>query len=156
MEATREPNNFYTGLLRPHYILRIPAQPLYDFSLVSCRNMTKKSHDGHSKCKHARHRWQPEKHAWNYCGIQKSYGTSSKPNPGISVYSALPYTAFAKWTALFVAFVMSLLKIPVDKIQQNIHVEKSFQWNIIYFSEIQVELCFYYAMTQINMLRRFT
>ena len=42
----------------------------------------------------------------------------------LSVYPACPYTVFARCTALFVVFVMSVLKIPVEKDQQNIHVEK--------------------------------
>ena len=44
----------------------------------------------------------------------------------------------------------------VFKVFQCIHVEKFFQWNIIFFSGIQVELCFYCDMTQIILLMQFT
>ena len=86
MEATRGPYDFYTGLQRPLAILTIPARSPYGFLLVRCRKMTKKLHDGHKKCEHARHRPQPEEPVW------KNRGSKTRTAPVANLIKAYVYT----------------------------------------------------------------
>ena len=86
MEATRGPYDFYTGLHWPLAILTIPARSPYGFLLVRCRKMTKKLHDGHKKCKHARHRPQTEEPVW------KNRGSKTRTAPVANLIKAYVYT----------------------------------------------------------------